>query len=304
MKILLFGSTGQVGKLLVPPLQQLGDLTALQHEDADFEGIEAVLRVLELTRPDIIVNAAAYTAVDKAESERQQAFAINARAPSIIANWVRTIGARLIHYSSDYVYDGEGSSFRAENQGLGPVNYYGESKLAGDKAIEESGAQAIILRSSWIYGGVGAGFLSTILERAESGEELRVVNDQFGAPTSAGWLAKITIMILQRWLATSENLGIRETRVFHTVPAGATSWMGFAAALLEEAGRLGLPISNSSVTGIPTVDWPTLARRPQNSRLDAGLLERTFGIIGPNWRDLVRAEVESYASLHDTDLLE
>lgn len=227
MKILLFGSTGQVGKLLVPPLQQLGDLTALRHEDADFEGIKDVQRVLELTQPDIIINAAAYTSVDKAESEQQQAFTINARAPDIIANWVSTTSARLIHYSSDYVYDGEGSSFRIENRGLGPVNYYGESKLAGDEAIAKSGAQAIILRSSWIYGGAGAGFLSTILERAKSGEELRVVNDQFGAPTSAYWLSRTTVMILRRWLATSEGLSARETRVFHTVPTGATSWMGF-----------------------------------------------------------------------------
>lgn len=296
MKILLFGSTGQVGAQLVPLLGQLGDLFAISHAQTDLADSDALLNTLQRHRADLVVNAAAYTFVDKAESERQRAFAINADAPGIMAEWALANRARLLHFSSDYVYDGAGSGFRAEGEGLGPINTYGESKLAGDEAIAASGACAIILRSSWIYSGTGRSFLSAILGRAKSGDALQVVDDQVGTPTSAAWLSKVTLEVVRRWLEDPVGSQPMPARVFHAAPAGSTSWLGFARALLEEALRAGILISDASVTGISTADWPTPARRPLNSRLARRALESTFGILAPDWRTLVAAEVDAYES--------
>ena len=298
MKILLFGSTGQVGGKLLPLLKEAGVLSALSRSDADLENSDAVHRVLDLHRPDVIVNAAAYTSVDKAETERQQVFDINVTAPKIMANWAHTNDARIIHFSSDYVYDGVGNSLRAENDGLGPLNTYGESKLAGDKAIVASHAKAIILRTSWVYGGIGRSFLSAILERAKTTCVLKVVDDQVGTPTSATWLANTTLKILLHWLDNPNELNSTSTRVFHAIPAGYTSWMGFATALLEEARRYDLAIGNCRAVGISTKDWPTAANRPKNTRLSSNELNTTFGIHGPNWRTLIRAEIATYASIN------
>jgi dTDP-4-dehydrorhamnose reductase len=296
LKILLFGPTGQLGAQLVPLLGRSGDLVAISHEQTDLADSDALLHILQRHRADLIVNAAAYTFVDKAESERQRTFAINASAPGLMAEWALANSARLLHFSSDYVYDGGGSEFRVESEGLGPINTYGESKLAGDEAIAASGARAIILRSSWIYSGTGRSFLSAILGRARSGDALQVVDDQVGTPTSAAWLSKTTVEVVRRWLKDPVESLPMATRVFHAAPTGSTSWLGFAQALLEEALRAGILIGDAPVSGISTADWPTPARRPLNSRLATGALESVFGILTPDWRTLVAAEVDAYAS--------
>ena len=213
-----------------------------------------------------------------------------------MAEWALANSARLLHFSSDYVYDGAGSEFRVEGEGLGPINTYGESKLAGDEAIAASGACAIILCSSWIYSGTGRSFLSAILGRARSGDALQVVDDQVGTPTSATWLSKTTVEVVRRWLKDPVESQPVAAQVFHAAPSGFTSWLGFAQALLEEALRAGILIGDAPVTGISTVDWPTPARRPLNSRLATGALESAFGILTPDWRTLVAAEVDAYAS--------
>jgi dTDP-4-dehydrorhamnose reductase len=287
VNILLTGRNGQVGWELQRTLQPVGKVTACDHAGLDLADAAAVRRKLDEVRPDAIVNAAAYTAVDKAESEPEQANAVNAAAPALLAQEAARRGALLIHYSTDYVFDGAKAAPYVETDPTGPLGAYGRSKLAGEAGIRASGCDHLIFRTSWVYAARGANFLRTILRLAAEREELRVVNDQVGAPTWARLIAEATALALRQALAERRH-GRFESGLFHLACAGETSWHGFASAIV--AGRSGLSVK--TVTPIVTADYPTPARRPANSRLDTGAFRARFGLALPDWRDCLQLCLE------------
>jgi dTDP-4-dehydrorhamnose reductase len=280
VNILLTGKNGQVGWELQRTLQPLGKVAACGHAELDLADAAAVRRKLDEVRPDVIVNAAAYTAVDKAESEPEQAHAVNAAAPALLAQEAARRGALLIHYSTDYVYDGAKAAPYVETDRTNPLGAYGRSKLAGEEGIRASGCDHLIFRTSWVYAARGANFLRTILRLAAEREELRIVMDQIGAPTWARLIAEATALALRQALAERRH-GRFESGLFHLACAGETSWHGFASAIV--AGRSGLRVK--TVTPITTADYPLPAPRPANSRLDTGAFRARFGLALPDWRD-------------------
>ncbi len=273
MKILLAGRTGQVGRELARELPPVGEVVALDRAALDLSDARAIRRMVEEVRPDVIVNAAAYTAVDRAESEPEAAARINGVAPGILATEARRLGALFVHYSTDYVFDGEKSGAYREEDSPNPVSAYGRSKLAGEIAIRMSGCRHLILRTSWVYSNRGQNFLRTILRLARERPELRVVDDQVGAPTSAIAIAR----------ATATLLGHPDPKgLFHLSAAGTTSWCGFARAILEAEGMA------TPLVAIRSVDYPSAARRPRNSVLDNSRLRDVFGIVLEDWRTGLR----------------
>jgi dTDP-4-dehydrorhamnose reductase len=271
LRILLTGANGQVGWELNKTLAPLGELTALDRAGLDLREAARIGEVVRASKPDVIVNAAAYTAVDKAESARDAAFAVNAEAPGALAAQARQSGALLVHYSTDYVFDGEKASPYIEDDVPNPINVYGASKLAGERAIAASGCRYLILRTSWVYGPRGSNFYLTMLRLARERRELRVVDDQIGTPTSSLAIARATAQILGR-----DALGL-----YHMTAAGDTSWCGFARAILARAGIA------TPVVAIRTEDYPTPARRPRNSRLDCARLRAEFDISLAPWEEQV-----------------
>jgi len=276
LKILLTGANGQVGWELRQTLAPLGEVAAVGREQLDLQDAARIAAVVREVRPGVIVNAAAYTAVDKAESERDAAFAVNAVAPGVLAEEAKRAGALLVHYSTDYVFDGTKAAPYVEGDEPGPLNVYGASKLAGERAVAASGCRYLILRTSWVYGPRGGNFMLTMLRLAKERPELRVVDDQTGAPTSSLAIARATVQLLPRGAAG----------LFHMTASGATTWCGFARAILQRAG-LATP-----VVPIRTEDYPTPARRPRNSRLDCSRLRADFGVALASWEEQL-AEVKS-----------
>ncbi len=287
MNILLTGRSGQVGWELQRALLPLGRVHAFGHAELDLADAAAVRRTLDEVRPDAIINAAAYTAVDKAESEPELASAINAAAPTLLAEEASRRGALLIHYSTDYVYDGAKAAPYVETDPTGPLGVYGRSKLAGEAGIRAAGADHLIFRTSWVYAARGANFLRTILRLAAEREELRVVSDQIGAPTWARLIAEATAHALRQAMQERSG-GTFESGVFHLTAAGETSWHGFAAAIV--GGRKGLRVK--TVTPITTAEYPLPAPRPANSRLDTGAFRARFGLVLPDWRDCLQLCLE------------
>lgn len=280
MNILVTGRNGQVGWELVRALLPLGRVHACAHAELDLADAAAVRRKLDEARPDVIVNAAAYTAVDKAESEPEQANAVNAAAPALLAQEAARRGALLIHYSTDYVYDGAKAAPYVETDPTNPLGAYGRSKLAGEAGIRAAGADHLIFRTSWVYAARGANFLRTILRLAAEREELRIVADQIGAPTWARLIAEATAHALRQAMQERSG-GTFDSGVFHLAAAGETSWHGFASAIV--AGRSGLRVK--AVMPITTADYPLPAPRPANSRLDTGAFRARFGLTLPDWRE-------------------
>ncbi|WP_199154917.1 dTDP-4-dehydrorhamnose reductase [Chromobacterium sp. ASV23] len=282
-RILVTGKNGQVGHELQRALAPLGELIALDREGMDLAKASAIPGLLDELRPDIIVNPAAYTAVDKAESEPKLAHAINAVAPGILARWAERHGALLAHYSTDYVFNGSGTTPWSEDDAADPQSVYGLSKWQGEQAIREATARHLILRTSWVFGAHGANFLKTMLRLAAERQELNVVADQIGAPTSAALIADTTTLLIRRYLADSERSPFG---TYHLAAAGETSWHGYAQYLIGQAGKLGFPLALTAdaVHGIPTEAYPLPAKRPANSRLDCGKLQRDFGITLPVWQ--------------------
>jgi dTDP-4-dehydrorhamnose reductase len=274
LRILLTGATGQVGWELRRTLAPLGEVKSFDRFGLDLADTPPLVATVRALQPAVIVNAAAYTAVDKAESERDMAFAVNATAPRVLAEEAKRIGALLVHYSTDYVFDGEKGSPYVENDSPHPINAYGESKRAGEQAILGSGCRHLILRTSWVYGPRGRNFYLTMLRLAKERPELRVVDDQLGAPTSSLEIAR----------ATPTLLGKDAQGLYHMTAAGETTWCGFARAILARAG-LATP-----VVPIATADYPTPARRPRNSRLDCARLRSDFGVALASWEEAL-AEV-------------
>jgi len=269
VRILLFGKTGQLGWELARALPVLGEVAAYGRSELDLMRPDRLVSVVRAEKPDVIVNAAAYTAVDRAESEPELAFAVNATAPGIMAEEAKQAGALLIHYSTDYVFDGTKQGPYVEDDEPNPLGVYGRSKLGGERAIVAAGCRHLILRTSWVYGPRGDNFFLTIRRLAAQRDELRVVDDQIGAPTTANMISDATARILA---ATPDVVGL-----FHLTAAGVVSRFGFAAAIVREVG---LP---TRIVPVPSGEFATPARRPLNSVLDNGALERTFGLRLPPW---------------------
>lgn len=289
MKILLLGSNGQVGWELQRSLAPLGEVVALQREGSanpqglcgNLEDPEALVHSVRSVRPAVIVNAAAYTAVDKAETDADRAKAVNATAPGLLAREAASLGAWLVHYSTDYVFDGSGDQPWREDDATAPLSVYGRTKLEGEQAIRHSGCQHLILRTSWVYAARGGNFAKTMLRLAAEREELKVIADQVGAPTGADLLADVTALVLHRLQMRPELGG-----TYHCTAAGQTSWHGYACHVIEWARAHGqaLRVAPEAVRAIPSAGYPTPAQRPLNSRLDTFKLRHAFGLHLPPWQ--------------------
>ena len=279
-RILLTGIDGQVGHELRRALQPLGEVIALDRTALDLAQPDHIRDIVRTVGPDVIVNPAAYTAVDQAESEAELALAINGAAPGILAEEAKRLNALLVHYSTDYVFDGAKPSPYGEDDPVGPINSYGRSKLAGEREIEAAGCRHLVFRTCWVYGLRGRNFLRTMLRLAAEHDELRVVADQFGAPTWARLIAEATALALARHAG--------QQGIYHLAAAGATSWHGFAAAIVGHAHRTGLLAKAPPVRRLSSAEYPTPARRPANSRLDCARLEQDFGLRLPDWETQLR----------------
>ena len=284
MKILLLGKNGQVGWELQRSLAPLGQLIALDRHPAeglcadlaDLDGLRATIRKI---RPDIIVNAAAYTAVDKAEAEPLLAECVNAAASQVMGEEAATLGAWLIHYSTDYVFNGQGSTPWLETDAVDPLNQYGVSKVAGENAIIASGCNHLIFRTSWVYGARGGNFAKTMMRLAKERETLNVIVDQIGSPTGVDLIADVTALAIQRAILDPHLSG-----VYHLVAGGEVSWHGYASFVIDFARTHGEEFAVSSINAIPTSAYPTPARRPLNSRLNTRKLCDAFSLYLPDWQ--------------------
>lgn len=301
-RILLTGVNGQVGHalqvLLSKHARYPNAVVALDRTQLDLTDADAIRRVVETIKPDLIINPAAYTAVDKAETEPELAYAINATAPKILAEQAAKIGATLIHFSTDYVYAGTKLSPYFEDDATQPLSVYGKSKLAGEDAIRAVGLPHLIFRTSWVYGAYGNNFLKTILRLASERDALRIVADQLGAPTSSHSIAQALLAVLSQ-LGNGQPQN-EVTGVYHLVNAGQTSWYGFATAIVEEYTRIQsdhgwppLKVTPANIQAIGTLDFPTPAARPANSCLDSSKLARNFSVTLANWRDALAAELQN-----------
>ena len=282
--ILLFGADGQVGWQLQRTLAPLGRITAVDRAECDLANPDAIRSLIGAVAPKIIVNSAAYTAVDKAESEPALAQAINATAPAVMADEAKKRGTLLVHYSTDYVFDGSKAVPYVESDPPHPQSVYGRSKRDGEDAVRAAAGRALIFRTSWVFAARGHNFVKTILRLAGEGKALRIVDDQIGAPTPAALIADVSAQILA---ATQRGTRIEDARLYHLTAADPVSWCGFAREILRLAaatpGLANLP-APESVTGIATADYPLPARRPANSRLDCSRLEGDFDLELPDWR--------------------
>jgi dTDP-4-dehydrorhamnose reductase len=285
MKILLLGKNGQVGWELQRSLAPLGELIALDADSkercGDFTDLEGLARTIRSITPDVIVNAAAHTAVDKAESEPELVRTINALAPGVLAQEARRANAWLIHYSTDYVFDGSGDKPWLETDATAPLSVYGTTKLEGEQLIQQSGCRHLIFRTCWVYGARGGNFAKTMLRLARERDSLSVINDQIGAPTGADLLADITAHAIRTVQQRPEVSGL-----YHLVAGGETSWYGYANFVIDFARRAGveLKVAPEAIKSVPTSAFPTPAKRPHNSRMDTTKLQRTFDLYLPAWQ--------------------
>jgi dTDP-4-dehydrorhamnose reductase len=290
--ILITGKNGQLGWELRRTLAPLGALTAVDVDEMPLHDTDAIRRVIRKLRPTLVVNAAAYTAVDRAEDEPDLAMAVNGVAPAVLADEVKRLGGGLVHYSTDYVFDGRKKGAYDEGDPPRPAGVYGETKLAGEAGVRGVGLPHLILRTSWVYGARGSNFLRTILAAAAAGKPLRVVNDQFGAPTWCRMLAEATALVLAQTGAAQRPDALEDYGgTYHLTSAGETSWYGFAQAILALAPQ-SVRAACPGVTPVPGSAWPSKARRPANSRLDCSKFRETFGFALPDWRESLSLVME------------
>ncbi|MFN4359178.1 MAG: dTDP-4-dehydrorhamnose reductase [Hylemonella sp.] len=292
MKILLLGKNGQVGWELQRSLAVLGEVVALSRHGAeglcgDLGDLVGLARTVQTVRPQVIVNAAAHTAVDRAENEGALARTLNALAPGVLAQEAARLNAWLVHYSTDYVFDGSGSAPWTEGDAAAPLSVYGWTKLEGEQAIAASGCRHLIFRTSWVYGARGGNFAKTMLRLAAEREQLNVIDDQIGAPTGADLLADVTAHALRHVLPPMRRNDLAPSGIYHVAAAGETSWHGYARFILQHAhaARRVLKAGPEQVQAIPSSAYPTPAKRPHNSRLDTTRLRNTFGLHLPHWQD-------------------
>ena len=285
MNILLLGKSGQVGWELQRSLAVLGRVTALDHDSTehcgDFANPEGVRETVRALRPDVIVNAAAHTAVDKAESEPEIARLLNATTPGVLAEEAARLGAWLVHYSTDYVFDGSGTRPWVETDAPAPLSVYGATKLEGEQHIQQTGCRHLILRTSWVYAARGGNFAKTMLRLGSERERLTVIDDQWGAPTGADLLADVTAHAVRHLQSRPGDGGL-----YHCVASGETNWHSYAKYVLEHARQAqpAIELKATEVAPVPTSAFPTPARRPHNSRLDTTRLQTTFGLVLPHWQ--------------------
>lgn len=280
MRILLLGRNGQLGRSIEPLLLSLGEVVTLDRHGCNLASADSVREAFAAAAPDVVVNAAAYTAVDQAESERELAYAINATAPGVLAEACKARGSLLIHYSTDYVYAGDKPTPYVETDAVAPLGVYGASKLEGERAIEASGARALVLRTAWVFGPIGNNFVKTMLRLARERDSLRVVHDQVGNPTSSELLANATA------LALAKHGTDLPTGVYHLAGSESCTWNDFARAIIAAARTrpaLGITLDPERIERIGTADYPTPAKRPQNSRLDTTKFSRDFGQTVPGY---------------------
>ena len=287
-RILLLGAGGQLGMQLKQALTGKVELTALARTELDFTDADAIRAAIRSANPEIVINAAAYTAVDKAESEPEQAHLVNTVAPGVIAEELAKTNGWLIHYSTDYVFDGSGTKPWVETDATGPLGVYGQTKLDGELAIAATGCKHVILRTSWVYAAEGRNFLHTMLRLGRDRDQLKVVDDQIGAPTTAEALTEATQAALNHLTTNAEASAV--TGVYHLACAGETSWCGFAKAIFAEFASKQKP---PEVLPIPTEAYPTPAKRPRNSRLNCGKFTRQFGFQMPAWQDALHQVAQS-----------
>lgn len=289
-KILLTGVNGQVGHALAKKFHP-SQLAALSRSELDLSNAEAIRRAVREIKPDLIINPAAYTAVDKAETEPALAHAINAIAPQVLAEEADRAGAKIIHFSTDYVFDGLKNSPYIETDSVNPKSVYGQSKLAGEQAISAVGLPHLIVRTSWVYGPYGRNFLKSVLRLAQEQSSLNIVADQIGAPTSCQCIADAIFQLVNLWEPDNAN----QTGIYHMTNAGSASWYEFACDILKEYKHLHkqpeIKFEINQIKPISTAEYPTLASRPANSKLDNSKLAKTFGIVLPRWQDGLKLEL-------------
>jgi dTDP-4-dehydrorhamnose reductase len=287
--ILVTGVNGQVGYELLRSLQGLGRVVGLDRAALDLDSPDAIRRVVREVKPTIIVNPAAYTAVDKAESDVDAAMRANGEAPGVLAEEAKRLGAALVHYSTDYVFDGTKEGAYVEDDAVNPQNVYGKGKLAGEQAIAASGCDHLIFRTSWVYGTRGKNFLLTMLRLGAERDELSVVADQIGAPTWSVTIAALTANVLAQSISADKDWWAQNSGVYHLTAGGSTSWHGFAQAIFEHASLEKKP----TVKPIPAASYPTPAARPANSRMSNDKLAAAFGIRAPDWQDALLLSLAS-----------
>jgi dTDP-4-dehydrorhamnose reductase len=291
-KILIFGRMGQVAWELRHKLACLGQVASVGYPEIDFSKPDSIRESVRAAAPSVIVNASAYTAVDKAETAPEDAYAINATAPGVIAEEAKRLGSLLVHYSTDYVYDGSKQGPWVEMDEPNPLNVYGKSKLAGDEAIQAADGDYLILRTSWVYGARGSNFLLTMLRLAKERPELRIVDDQRGGPTTSECIAQATASILAQVLAPAGGGLAGRGGVYHLTNAGETTWFGFAKAFLEKPGTAP-GTATPKLIPIPSSEYPVPAKRPLNSVLSCERVAETFGVRMPAWQDALKLVLET-----------
>jgi dTDP-4-dehydrorhamnose reductase len=298
MRILLTGTSGQVGGALRQPLGQIGEVFTPERSVLDLSHPDSLSAALEELSPDLIINPAAYTAVDLAEDERELAYRINAEAPGIIARWASKRGVPMVHFSTDYVFDGSGTRPWREGDSTGPLSVYGASKLAGEAAVREAAASHLIIRTSWVFASKGKNFLTTIARLARERSELRIVADQIGAPTSGRSIAQAVVSIIGKREAKDREINLIARRfaqaggLLHMSDNGETSWHGFAMAIVDGLRARGQRLAAANVAAIGTKDFPTKAPRPLNSRLDMARLQDVFNVEMPTWQQALKIELD------------
>jgi dTDP-4-dehydrorhamnose reductase len=299
MRILITGATGQLGLALGARLQGSGSLIVTDRRELDLSQPGFIAAALDLFAPDLVINAAAYTAVDKAEEEKELAQIVNTEAPGVMARWAAERRVPLIHFSTDYVFDGSSDRPWCEDDRPAPLSAYGKSKLGGEEAIRLAGGDSLIVRTSWVYAAKGSNFLRTIARLARERAELRVVNDQIGAPTSAPLVAGAIKQMLAGDIESFRALVGKSGGLVHLAAAGETSWHGFAEAILQGLRARGVPLAAQRVVPIPTKEFPTRAMRPANSRLNLERLGTIFGIDPAPWQEGLSPELDRLAAEAD-----
>ncbi|MDA9499492.1 dTDP-4-dehydrorhamnose reductase [Bradyrhizobium sp. CCBAU 11357] len=293
MRILLTGAAGQVGGALLPLLRDQHTVIALARHEFDLSKPESLAGKLEALKPDLIINPAAYTAVDKAEDELALAFLVNGDAPAALARWAAAHDVPMVHFSTDYVFDGSGRNLWREDDPTGPLSAYGRSKLAGESAVRSAGGAHLVVRTAWVYAAQGANFMRTMIRLASERDSLRVVSDQWGTPTTARTIASVLVEILGRGADLSDVFA-RANGLIHLTNSGSTSWHGFASAIVEGLRSRGVPLKATEVLPIATKDYPTKATRPANSRLDLTRLKEAYGLVPPAWERALAEELDAY----------
>lgn len=295
MRIVLTGVTGQVGSALTGTLDRLGTVVPADRSLLNLAASSTIAQALDRLSPDLIVNPAAYTAVDRAEDERELAFAVNAEAPGAMAEWAARNGVPLVHFSTDYVFNGQGEEPWREDSATGPLSVYGASKLAGEEAIRKANPAHLIVRTSWVYAARGTNFLRTIARLARERTELKIVADQIGAPTSARVIADAVLGVLGSDLANLAHRFARADGIVNVAASGETSWHGFATGIIQGLKDRGISLAVQSVLPIGSQEYPTKATRPNNSRFDLTRLRETFGLTTPSWTAALDSELDELA---------